>query len=284
MARWRVLGASVEGTLHAECQRGCEDAHGWSIRDELTILAVADGAGSRPRTSALGSHAAVAAALEAGREQIGADPLTDDADRVASRIVECVVQVLAREAQASGLELGRLATTLCVALLAGDRLTVAQIGDGVAVVERTDGRIETVAQPDQFEYANEVVFVTAHDALAHLKVFSASDVRSVALSTDGLRYKILEDLRAGVPFEPFFRDSWAYARSDQGTSERIAAFLRQVEDQTGDDKTLVLAVDAFAGELDEPFRLTERPAEPTTTDASSAQPDARLTEAEESQT
>jgi len=259
MTRWRVLGASVTGTLHAEHQRRCEDAHGWSIGDELTVIAVADGAGSRPGTSALGSHMAVATALSRGHEQADSHALATDAEAVACLIVEKVVEALAQEAEAQGLELGRLATTLCVALLDDDHVTVAQVGDGVAVIEHEDGRIETVAHADRFEYANEVVFVTAADALEHLKVFAASGVRSVALSTDGLRYKILDDLHAGAPFEPFFRDSFYYARSDVGTSAGIAAFLREVEDQTGDDKTLVLAVDAFAGEPGETFQLTGRP-------------------------
>jgi hypothetical protein len=260
MASWRVLGASVEGALHAEHHRGCEDAHGWSIGDRVTVLAVADGAGSRPATSALGAHTAVATSLAAAHDLASAEMLEADAHAVTLRVIERVLRALEDEAQASALELGQLATTLCVALLCDGRATVAQIGDGVAVVERADERIEAVALADQFEYANEAVFVTADDALEHLKVFTADDVRSVALSTDGLRYKILEDLRAGAPFQPFFRDSWSYARSDSGVSAGLAAFLRDVDDQTGDDKTLVLAVDAFAGEPGETYRLTDRPA------------------------
>jgi hypothetical protein len=105
------------------------------------------------------------------------------------------------------------------------------------------------------------VFLTAPDALDHLKVFTACEdpVRSVALSTDGLRYKVLDDLQATRPFEPFFRDSWTYARSAGPSSAAIESFLRDVDDQTGDDKTLVIAARDFAGDPGPEHGLSERP-------------------------
>ena len=184
----------------------------------------------------------------------------DRRDSVFGRALEA----LADEAHVLGVELRALATTLCIAVLVEDRATIAQIGDGVAVVERASGKIESVAVAERFEYANEVVFLTAPSALAHLKIFTATDdpVRNVALSTDGLRYKVLDDLQASQPFEQFFHDSWNYARSEPATSAAIEAFLREVDDQTGDDKTLVLAVSSHAGAPGDAWRLTDRPAAP----------------------
>ena len=264
MSDWRVLGASVAGVVHVDGGRGCDDAHGWSIRDGSTVLVIADGAGSRPGTSAIGSHVAVAAIVDASRGPDFAAAYAEDASAATWALVEHAIAALAAEAEMLEIAVGALATTLCVAVLTPHRVTVAQIGDGVAVVERASGTIETVAIAERFEYANETVFATAPDALDHLKAFIAVDdpVRGVALSTDGLRYKLLDDLQTSRPFEQFFRDSWAYARSEQASSAAIEGFLRDVDDQTGDDKTLVLAVTEFSGAPGVADHVTARPPAP----------------------
>ena len=66
------------------------------------------------------------------------------------------------------------------------------------------------------EYANETTFVTGTDALAELRVdtLREDETDAIALSTDGLRYKILDDLATYRPYEPFFEDLFAYAGSD----------------------------------------------------------------------
>jgi hypothetical protein len=241
---WRVLGGSVTGFLHVENGLGCDDAHGWKIEPGRAILAVADGAGSRTGTSAIGAHVAVRAILAGAGERRTLEERFSDA-------------IAAVEAEAARLELepGRLATTLCIAVLEPGVTQVGQIGDGIAVIQTAAG-IEAVARAEKFEYANETVFLTTKDALTHLTVHETdAEVTAVALSTDGLRYKILDDLQTGEPFEPFFTRSWEYARGEGATSASIERFLDGLDDQTGDDKTLLLAV---AGQDGEPFGLSAR--------------------------
>lgn len=260
MRRWRVLGASVAGFVHVAQERGCDDAHGWQAEDAMTVVVIADGAGSRPGTSAVGSNVAVAAVLESSRKAAFAETHTTDPAAAAMALVTQAIAVLQAEAVTHEIEFRAFATTLCVAILAGEQATIAQVGDGVAAVEYVGGAVEVVAVAERFEYANEVVFLTAADALEHVKVFVSSEpVRSVALTTDGLRYKVLEDLAATRPYEPFFRESWEYARSETASSPAIEAFLLEVDDQTGDDKTLLLAVTDFAGDAGDDRRLTDRP-------------------------
>ena len=235
---WRVIGASVAGLLHVENGRGCDDAHGWSTGEDLTVLAVADGAGSRSGTSAIGAHVAVARTL---------DLVTEDPAMPLPALFDDVLAALRAEAAVLDINVDALATTLCVALLGTEHTAVGQIGDGIAVIERQDGTIESVSIPDRSEYANETVFVTSHEALDQLKIFEVDEpVRCVALSSDGLRYRILE-VTTYQPFEPFFRTSWDYARTSTASSESIQRFLARLDDQTGDDKTLLLAVNDFDG-------------------------------------
>lgn len=64
------------------------------------------------------------------------------------------------------------------------------------------------------------------------------------LSTDGLRFKILADLSTAAPFAPFFEDLAVYTRSAGASAEEIQRFLTGLDDQSGDDKSLIAAVRA----------------------------------------
>jgi hypothetical protein len=135
------------------------------------------------------------------------------------------------------------ATTLAVAVAHDDYVAVGQVGDGIIVVRDQSGVIRSLVIADRFEYANETVFLSAADWDANLKVdrLPAADVAGIALSTDGLRFKILEDLATGVPYAPFFEDAFGWVDSDSATSTAVANFIGGLDDQSGDDKTLVIA-------------------------------------------
>jgi hypothetical protein len=244
--RWRALGASVAGTSHVAAGRGCDDAHGWWIgaEGEIGVLAVADGAGSRPGTSIVGATAAVRAVVTGAREPSFGAALEADVVGATVSLVRAALGAVAARAEEAGLPVERLATTIGLAVLGRTDVVVAQVGDGLAVIEEPAGTIRSVAVADRSEYANETVFLTSPDALDHVKVHRAParSVRAVALSTDGLRYKVLDDLRTGVPYTPFFHDAWTFAARAGAGSEAIERFLAGVDDQTGDDKTLLLAV------------------------------------------
>jgi len=119
---------------------------------------------------------------------------------------------------------------------------VGQIGDTIAVVRGPSG-YRLLDPAPRFEYANETSFVTDEGALRELRitVLEAGDVDEIVLSTDGLRLKIL-DLAAAAPYQPFFEDLSLYARTPAATSDAIRVFLEKIPDQTGDDKSLVMAV------------------------------------------
>jgi hypothetical protein len=239
---WKVIGASVPGSAHLRAGRGCDDASQWIGGTDVMCLTVADGAGSRPLSSrgsriAVDTVAELAAAVQRG-DSTEADP--------GAWLTAVFVEVHRRIAEAAG---GRdhdrhdYATTLAVAVLIGDQIAIGQVGDTIAVVGGPGGYV-SVAPAPQYEYANETVFVTQSDFGGHLRVETvpADGVDEVYLSTDGLRYKILDDLAKSVPYEPFFADLGAYARTPAAGPKSIEKFLTTVDDQTGDDLSLVVAV------------------------------------------
>src|SRR4051812_3556058 len=109
---WRAVGASVPGMSHVNAGRGCDDAHGWFVRDDLVVLVVADGAGSRPGTSAIGAHIAVQSALQRA---------VDEPQSSLEDLFSHALEALAFEAARLGVGVERLATTLLVAVVSEDR-------------------------------------------------------------------------------------------------------------------------------------------------------------------
>ncbi|MFC4055377.1 PP2C family serine/threonine-protein phosphatase [Actinomadura syzygii] len=229
----RVLAASVTGAAHRRLGQDCQDAWASARTPAGLVLAIADGAGSREH-AAKGARTAVAAACATAGP--GNDPL------------------LAAFASARQAVLGLapdpapFACTLSVVVVGAAEVAAGQIGDGIVAVEQGGGA-RSAAVTARGEYANETVFLTSRDAMDALAVerFPASEVTGVALSTDGLRSVILDDPAAGNLYEPFFTDLWSYARRESAAADGLRAFLSDVPDGTGDDKTLVVAVPGTTG-------------------------------------
>ncbi len=253
-AAWRLVGGSVTGSQHRRQGRGCDDAFGWHADDAVVVAVTADGAGSRPGTSAFGAYTAVAAVVAAAAGKPRVEPL-----------FEAALGAVVEAADALGVAPDLLATTLSVAVIACDEVVVGQVGDGIAV--RGAGEtVEAVAVADRREHVNETVFLTSPGALTdHLRTFAtgADAVDALALATDGLRYQVLDDVATNRPFAPFFQAAWAYARRADATPDAVTAFLDEISDdqgdQSGDDKTLVLAVRDPSGTAPATTCLSARP-------------------------
>lgn len=146
-------------------------------------------------------------------------------------------------ATSEGRDVSDYATTLGVAILTSRSVGVAQIGDTIAVVGCA-GNYRTVEPAPRAEYVNETTFVTDDDALGllRLNVKPADEVDVVVLSTDGLRFKILANLATGAPFTPFFEDLTTYLRTPESSDIGIRQFLEDLQDQSGDDKSLIATV------------------------------------------
>ena len=238
---WKAIGASVAGRSHEAAGKGCEDASGWLAEPGLTCLAVADGAGSRP-LSGTGAAFAVRRALRLAMQSARC-PETGDPAACLRLIFQDVREQITAMAKEDGNDVGDYATTLAVMILAGDMLGLGQVGDTIAVVG-CRGQYETVAPAPRYEYVNETTFITDDSALEQLRITArpSVEVDAVFLSTDGLRFKILADLAAATPFVPFFDDLQAYVRSPGASEDSVRRFLAGIEDQSGDDKTLVATV------------------------------------------
>jgi hypothetical protein len=250
---WRICGASVQGTSHRSNDTPCQDAHGYRVlTDGTLIVVVADGAGSASH-SQHGSARAVNAALPSLSLRLSAIRPRDDDNAGWERLFrEAFADArasLVSYAVVNGLEPRSLATTLVCAVVTESLLIVGQIGDGTTVVETAEGTLLTVARPVRGEYANETYFLSQENARDLVQISRGpADPTAIALMTDGLLRLALR-LPSYEPHEPFFRPILGYVAQlgvdvdEQAANDRLATFLdsERVNQRTDDDKTLVIA-------------------------------------------
>ena len=157
---WRIANVSRTGSRHLRHGQVCEDSAGWFIDSELVAIAVADGAGSAPR-SALGSAAAVRAAILAVMDRqwtLGAITL-EVAPKVLSFAFESAAKALLAEAAAVGGVPDDFACTLIAVIAGRDFVAAAHVGDGAAVVCDSTGHLFTLSTPTNGAFANETALL-----------------------------------------------------------------------------------------------------------------------------
>ncbi|GAY17824.1 PP2C family serine/threonine-protein phosphatase [Mycobacterium sp. shizuoka-1] len=242
--QWGVCGASVVGSEHQRRGLGCDDAYCFGVTQDFVVAAVADGAGSVTGTSAWGAYTACQSVLaNAMRSRFIREfrsSTAEEAEQMLRGLFDKATEHVHAQARYFGLDSAKLATTLCVALADRDRAAFGQIGDGIIAIE-TEGGIETLLIEAKDDYQNATWFLQSDGAFEEsFRTVVRPAVTAFALSTDGMTYKIT-NVASGEAYEPFFRGSWERVRAG-GTSANFASLLRSIEDdQTGDDKTMVLA-------------------------------------------
>jgi hypothetical protein len=242
---WNVCGASVTGSQHLTRGLGCDDAFAYGVSGDFVVAVVADGAGSVSGTSAWGSFTACQSVLAAAMTNEFVDSFRTAAPKDGYAIMrwlfEGALAAVTARAEELGLSLPQLSTTLCVALARPGLTVFGQIGDGIIAAENA-GEIGTLLIENKNDYANATWFIQSHGAFDEsFRIAVPRDVSAFALSTDGMAYKIT-NIATGEAYEPFFRGSWDNVNTGASAAD-FAALLRSIEDdQTGDDKTMVLAV------------------------------------------
>lgn len=243
---WRVMGAGISGTSHADGQS--QDAHAWQLANGWLLLVASDGVGSEP-LSALGSKLAVSTVLDAfSRDVVSADL---DQDAVRQWIGEAH-RALAQKAAADGQPVHSFGCTLLVLAANGEQVICGQVGDGYCVGGDVGGYRLLVDPVDLG--ATNLTHTLTDPAFAEL-VRTASDAapRRVALLTDGLDMHSFDN-EAGVVYAPFFDLLFPHLEAsgaqDDDLNTRLASYLESdvVAALSRDDKTLLLATRADSHE------------------------------------
>ncbi|GGN81941.1 hypothetical protein GCM10011579_069090 [Streptomyces albiflavescens] len=250
---WRIHGMSVEGYRHRRQGLPCQDACAYTVSASVAVLAVADGAGSRPRSEE-GSRLAVELAAEQFARRSAAAAECHPGEAVHELLEDAFHDVSKMFLDATGADAPDFATTLTVVVLAPGWLGHLTVGDGFVVLRAgaEDGERQFHLLPQAMaasEYSNETVFLTSPDAArwVHTDCVSDDGIDGVLLSTDGLVQAALNRSGGGA-LSPNTSFVDAVFRSldtvTDNTHEGLATLLRsdRLTALNADDKTLLRAV------------------------------------------
>ncbi|MFI0444542.1 PP2C family serine/threonine-protein phosphatase [Actinomadura sp. 6N118] len=251
---WRVHGLSVTGYRHRRDGVPCQDAWRAGEAGPVTVLAVSDGAGSRPR-SAEGSKIAVRLATEHFGKHVSGRRA--DASAVHGLLRTALREVREEFLHETAEAPDDFAATLTVVVIAPTWIGHLSVGDGFVVLRAgtEDGKPQfhlLPTAPEVSEYSNETVFLTSSDAEKWVRTACVRDsgVDGVLLSTDGLAQAALANSHGRPPMPNASFASTMFASLERAgddphaDTEELAAFLRsdRVTAVNADDKTLLRAV------------------------------------------
>lgn len=221
------------GAGHVKAGLPCQDAAGWRVtRDGTLLAAAADGAGTAER-SAAGARLAVQTALEYLEAAMRAPAEIRAAAADAEPAPDCeppppnsglqnsdpltaafaaARTALERLAEQEGRPLRDYAATLSLAAAGADYLLAGAIGDCAIVAAAGDGdELQTLIDLERGEYANETHFLTGDDALERLRLARRPQrAARLALFSDGLARLALQ-WPGQTPHRPFFAPLFAFA-------------------------------------------------------------------------
>lgn len=254
---WRIHGMSVEGYRHRRQGLPCQDACAYKVSASVAVLAVADGAGSRPRSEE-GSRLAVELAAEHFARRAAAAADCQPGESVHELLAGAFRDVSKVFLDRTGADAADFATTLTVVVLAPGWLGHLTVGDGFVVLRAgaEDGERQFHLLPQTAavsEYSNETVFLTSPDAArwVHTDCVSDEGIDGVLLSTDGLVQAALNRSGGGGALSPnvsfvdaVFRSLDAPGPVTDDAHEGLATLLRsdRLTALNADDKTLLRAV------------------------------------------
>lgn len=254
--RWRVAAATAAGSSHVRDNVPNQDAMAHHLVDigrrQVAVIAVADGAGSAPRSDE-GSRIAVDTAVAAIATGISKRPAAVSRRHLATSLVRDAVKraknEVVRYATEHDCEPQALASTLIVAVATDRLITAAQVGDGAVIAFEIDsGRAKTLCAAHTGEYANETTFITSRTRphrIASVGHVDGSDYNALALITDGL-----QNLALKMPEREAFMGFWnpmltdlSQSEAPVAVSERLHTFIsgKRVQSRTSDDVTIAIA-------------------------------------------
>ncbi|MUG96350.1 SpoIIE family protein phosphatase [Scytonema sp. UIC 10036] len=183
----QCFGASVRGRLHQHEGRPNEDAWESICSSFGTAIVVSDGMGSKPNacTGARKACKAVQDALRSWSKFNGASPV------VLLRLIHILwgLQVLPASEEDSA------ATCLFAVVLSSGELLVAKLGDGIAAIRETDGKV-IVLGDERSGFCNETTALGIVRSTKEWSVITRPSFppgTAVLLATDGIADDLVSD-------------------------------------------------------------------------------------------
>ena len=169
---WKRAVATSLGRSHAEHLTPCQDSVATTYRRNVSVIALADGAGSS-RHSEVGSMICARTLCSIMCRHFD-EIIHMDTSEARLRILQTIRDQLKAEATLRNLDLGDLSTTALAVAVKKNHYIAFHLGDGVigAEVLLPSGlrSLRTISPPENGEYSNETHFVTSSSAHDHARL------------------------------------------------------------------------------------------------------------------
>jgi hypothetical protein len=233
---WAVFTGTRTGPHHRRRDEPNQDAVTARADGGWVVLAVADGAGSLPRSGEGANRAVTAAATAATTvltKQTDGDPGAVDVTAAVTAAVDA-----ARTDLVSDPDAAELGATLAVVVAGPEGWAAGLVGDSFAVVGSA-GEYQLLRPPAAGEFANITRLLTSADPQP-LIVAGAGRPQMVAVASDGLAHPALG---ATGPHRGFFDPLTAHAVSGGLDIDALLAYMDTAA-RLDDDTTIAVAVPA----------------------------------------
>lgn len=182
---WRTVKCAVQGRGHVKAGIPCQDKVCTSSGNGVSVIALADGAGSA-RLSHFGAERITQFVCEEFSDHFDDWFQESDGVLVKKQFVQKIQEQLADLQQELECELRDLASTLLLVAVKEEHFLLVHIGDGVIGFWK-NGELKVASQPENGEFANTTIFTTSNDAVSTMKIIKGrlGTVAGFVLMSDG---------------------------------------------------------------------------------------------------
>ena len=253
---WQIIGESVRGAAHYRNGKPNQDAWDTIQNEYCTVLAVADGHGSRKyERSDVGAKLAVHVALALLNDFARQHQQTEDirqikqaADYLPRRLVQAWREAVDSEdngqTEDSKQRYTLYGTTLLAALVTDNYALYAQIGDGDVLILTRDGQLQRPIPKNNQLIANETFSLCEDKAIYHIELNLQSFNHSptpelIFLATDGYANSFPDTVEFEQAVQEFQES--CITHGIETIQSHLADWLNETSEQgSGDDVTVVM--------------------------------------------
>ena len=182
---WNTINYEVCGRKHLKNGTPCQDKTISFSNNEISVIALADGAGSATH-SQYGAEVAVKAITDYLSNSFTDIYNCEKAIDVKENIIGEVQRRLKEEEKKHLCTLGNLASTLLAVAIKDDNYIIVHLGDGVIGYVK-EGVLRVASKPENGEFSNTTVFTTSYNVINSIRVYKGKTygITSFVIMSDG---------------------------------------------------------------------------------------------------
>ncbi len=191
-----VIQCYLQGAKHKTQNQPCEDRTYTLTKNDVTAIALADGAGSHKYTHAAdGAECVTKTVCKFFCNNFDKFYETDDLSQLSAVLITVCRRALEEKKKDINVDdIARLSSTMLAVAVKNHRYIACHIGDGV-IGKLTSSGTAVISPPENGEFAGTTYFVTSSEADRHLHLYkgNTADDISYFLMSDGMQTYVYDE-------------------------------------------------------------------------------------------